>query len=105
MKALPGCKNCKAGERSGQAAREPLRNSLHAQRGLKRAAVVSCLDGQGGSLSERQGAADARFRPRPSGLSGWPALVVDLFRWIDIHLQKGAWIANQPERLSMQGVF
>jgi len=90
MKALPGCKNCKAGERSGQAAREPLRNSLHAQRGLKRAAVVSCLDGQGGSLSERQGAADARFRPRPSGLSGWPALVVALYRWMDIHLQKRA---------------
>ena len=60
-------------------AKEPLNNSLHAQRDLKRAAVVSCLDGQGGSLSERQGAADGRSRPRPSGLSGWPALVVALF--------------------------
>jgi len=33
------------------ALKEPLKNSLRAQRGLKRAAVVSCLDGQGGSLS------------------------------------------------------
>ena len=63
---------------------------MHAQRGLKRAAVSSCLDGQGGSLSERQGAADVRFRPRPSGHSGWPALVVALFRWMDIHLQNRA---------------
>ena len=31
--------------------REPLNNSLHAQRDLERAAVVSCLDGKGGSLS------------------------------------------------------
>ena len=30
---------------------EPLNNSLHAQRDLKRAAVVPCLDRQGGSLS------------------------------------------------------
>ena len=60
--------------------KEPLNNSLRTQRGLERAAVVSCLDGQGGSLSERQGAADGRSRPRPSGLPGWPALVVALFR-------------------------
>jgi len=33
------------------ALKEPLKNSLRAQRDLKRAAVVSCLDGQGGSLS------------------------------------------------------
>ena len=39
------------------AVREPLNNSLRTQRDLERAAVVSCLDGQGGSLSERQGAA------------------------------------------------
>ncbi|WP_231883952.1 TonB-dependent receptor domain-containing protein, partial [Alcanivorax sp. HI0044] len=31
--------------------KEPLNNSLRTQRGLKRAAVESCLDGQGGSLS------------------------------------------------------
>jgi len=33
------------------APREPLNNSLRTQRGLKRAAVESCLDGQGGFLS------------------------------------------------------
>ena len=49
---------------------EPLNGSLCAQRDLKRAAVVSCLDGQGGVLSERQGAADVRFRSRPPGLPG-----------------------------------
>ena len=31
--------------------RGPLNNSLRTQRGLERAAVVSCLDGKGGSLS------------------------------------------------------
>ncbi len=31
--------------------REPLNNSLRAQRGLKGAAVVFCRDGPGGSLS------------------------------------------------------
>ena len=38
-----GCRLLKLGD--------PLNNALHAQRVLKRAAVVSCLDGKGGSLS------------------------------------------------------
>ncbi len=59
---------------------EPLPDALRTQRGLKRVAVVSCLDGKGGSLSERQGAADARFRPRPAGLTDWPKLFVALSR-------------------------
>jgi len=56
--------------------KEPLNNSLRTQRGLKRAAVVPCLDGKGGSLFKRQGTADGRFRPRPPGLPGWSTLVV-----------------------------
>ena len=60
--------------------RELLNNALRAQRGLKRAAVVLWLDGKGGSLFKSQSAADVRFRPRPSGLPGWPTLVVALSR-------------------------
>ena len=67
-----------------------LKRPLHAQRGLKGAAVVFCRNGQGGYISWRQSAADVPFRPRRTGLSGWSALAVALFRWMDMHLQKRA---------------
>jgi len=64
-----------------------MKSLLRTQRGLKGAAVVFCRDGQGGSLSWRQRAADGPFRPRLyalrvlPGLPGWLALVVACWRW------------------------
>jgi hypothetical protein len=82
-----------------------LKNALPTQRGLKRAAGVLGCDGKGGFLSERQSAADGRFRLRPAGFSGWPALIVAMFRRGGPGLQSGASIANPPESLSAQRVF
>ena len=76
--------------RSSQLHGDPLHNSLHAQRDLKCVAVVLCRAGKGGFLFKRQRAADARFRSRPAGLSGWPALVVAISRWVDTHLHNCA---------------
>jgi len=97
--AVPHRVSRSVGRKVGRLLDPPLR----AQRGLKRAAGVLCCDGKGDSLSKRQSAGDGRFRSRPVGLSGWPALFVALFRRVDTRLQKDALIANQPESLNAQG--
>jgi hypothetical protein len=82
-----------------------LKNPLLTQLGLNLAAGVLWYPGKGGSLPERPGAADERFRPRPARLSGRPALIVAIFRRGRPRLQHGTAIANKPETLSTQAVF
>ena len=53
--------------------KEPLNNSLRSLRGLKRADARRVAQGMAVALFKRRNAADVRFRPRPEGLSGWPA--------------------------------
>lgn len=83
----------------------PWKNPLCVQCGLKRAAGLPGRDGQGDRPSERQSAADRRLRPRPAGFSGWPALIVALFRRLDLGLQKRVSIASQPDSLKARRFF
>ena len=59
---------------------EPLNNSLHALRGLRRAAARRASQEMAVVLFKKRNAADVRLRPRPSGPSGEPALCVALPR-------------------------
>ena len=91
---------------------EPLNNSLRAQR-TERAAVVSCLDGQGGSLSKRR--SRCALQAAPFGLPGWPHSLLRFLEGeepMDGHTPLNAPLTfwpiegvSQPERLSVQELF
>ena len=88
-----------------QKTRAPLNNSLRSLRGLKRADARRVAQGMAVVLFKRRNAADVRFRPRPTGLSGWPARTKHFLDIAPLCLRKCALIAGQPESQRAQGVI